>query len=119
MRRAAAAFALGLLVGASPHLAGASRDAGAAVAPPRPPDHLTGPPPVPVVEPVEPAELDPWHVELPDDPGGDAAAGCAIDLLDLFGLDVAYANVAAVLDWSYIAYGGPCAHLDAVREDPR
>lgn len=110
MKRATAGFVLGLLVGASPYLAGASQPDPAVAAPP---DHLTGPPVVVEnrVRDEEPEEE--TYTPPPADDASLAEAECAIDIMVAAGIDVSVEAVFSLYDWAEAAFGSVCAYKEA------
>ena len=110
MRRAAAGFVLGLLVGASPLLAGASRpDPAVATLP----DHLTAPAAVFVDEVAAAPEEDDEQYTLDIDDVSLQQADCAISIMKQAGVEITVESVFALYDWAEAAYGSVCDYRGA------
>lgn len=74
------------------------------------------PEPVPKSEPESLWEWDRPEVDLDDQEALLQEAECAIRILDMVGLELSVASVFALGDWSDMAYGGPCEHLEALTD---
>jgi len=117
VRRVAAGFVAGLVVGTSPYLLAGSDGV--------PTVELVDVPAV-AIEPVDDdVEVPPWEddlfrvpVDLDDEDAMAVEAQCAIDILNAVGLDITAASVVVLGYWSDMAYGGSCEHKEAVWPTP-
>jgi hypothetical protein len=109
MIRAAAGFAVGLVVGT--FLGWSSEDPAVADVPDV----------VEAIEADDPVDVRPWQDDLvvverdPEDEARELAeAQCAIDVLNGLAVELTAASVIVQGYWSDLAYGGPCEHKEAL-----